>query len=51
MGIEHQDLLMGYPFAGFFRFEELPKGIYDRYKMYYVNKYLINGHAFYFHNN
>lgn len=49
MTVEH--MLMGFPIVGFFEFGEVPRGIYDRYKMYYAFKILINGQAFYFHEN
>lgn len=47
-----QTLMMGYPWPGFFEFKQLPFGqMYTRYKMYYVDKVLIDGRAFYLHNN
>lgn len=46
-----QNLMMGYPWIGFYEFIQIPHGIYSQYKMYYVDKVLIDGVAFYFHNN
>ena len=43
--------LMGYPWAGFYCFEQLEKGIYNEYKMYFVNEYIINGFSFHIHDN
>ncbi len=46
-----QQLMMGYPWVGFYHLCEIPKGVYSDYKMYFVDKVLINGFAFYFHYN